>query len=680
MYQTSKQIQSIFILGAALLSANAFFVQGKMLGVIAFAIYFFGLTTMLASLLKKKDVSYAVSSLLSLIWFILIGTVTYYLHGITGVTTQLIIWLPALLLFLPMNHYELPIPKWKKDDDRTNIYTVFFILSQIALLGTLIANRTDALLRSPWHVVSPQFFVIYALSAGLLLTLLYRTKNNLVRFLSTSLFFFTTYSVAAIVYKIGFGFDAFIHRATENWIQAYGFIDPKQPYYIGQYSFVVWLSNVTALPVHYIDVYLVPVLASITLPAFISTTVKKVWDIPNKFAYGLSLLFLFVPFFSLHLTTPYNLAIIFSILTVIFGLGYLKNKNNYVVPVATGLVTLAAHPLLGAPLAVFVIYAYISKRAKNHWGIAAAVTFDVALVVPGLFVIQQLLAGLGLPELTNPFTKLDHFFELFTRPYWYLEKSSFVLETLYTWQLLIPVSYLLITLVGLYLKRKDKSTYLFAATALGLVIGAWFLRSWIVFTDVVSYEQGDYPLRMLKASLFFLLPITSYGLYELVKRINLRWVVLCASILLMLSFYLSYPQNNHKARFPGLNVTASDVEAVEMIHNENEDFDYIVLSNQLVSAAALQRYSFAKYHQTETGEIFYYSIPTGGELYRLYGRMLYEGQKNEYMQEAMKLANVNKAYFVVNKYWANSDQIIEGAKASAKSFKEIDGEIWIFEY
>jgi hypothetical protein len=88
--------------------------------------------------------------------------------------------------------------------------------------------------------------------------------------------------VAAILYKLGFGFDAFVHRATEIWIQNHSFISPKTPYYIGQYSFVVWLSNLTKISIFYIDIYLVPVLAAITLPITITKTLKAAWAIPYK--------------------------------------------------------------------------------------------------------------------------------------------------------------------------------------------------------------------------------------------------------------------------------------------------------------------------------------------------------------------------------------------------------------
>ena len=50
------------------------------------------------------------------------------------------------------------------------------------------------------------------------------------------------------------------------------------------------------------------------------------------------------------------------------------------------------------------------------------------------------------------------------------------------------------------------------------------------------------------------------------------------------------------------------------ISNLESGIDYIVLSDQLISAAALTKYSFAKYYDTPKGQLFDYSLPTGGLL------------------------------------------------------------------
>ena len=61
--------------------------------------------------------------------------------------------------------------------------------------------------------------------------------------------------------------------------------------------------------------------------------------------------------------------------------------------------------------------------------------------------------------------------------------------------------------------------------------------------------------------------------------------------------------------------------------------------------------------------------------------MLYQGQKREYMEAAMDLVGVDTSYFVLNSYWANADEIIEGAKKTADSWEVVgDGDVWVFVY
>ena len=133
--------------------------------------------------------------------------------------------------------------------------------------------------------------------------------------------------------------------------------------------------------------------------------------------------------------------------------------------------------------------------------------------------------------------------------------------------------------------------------------------------------------------------------------------------------------------FPGLNITTADFDAVKNIHEKHNEYNYIVISNQLVSAAALTEYSFAKYFDTSAGPLFYYAIPTGGKLYETYTKMIYQGQKREYMEEAMRLTGVKKSYFVLNSYWDNFPKIFENVKKNADSYYSLTNDkIWIFEY
>lgn len=679
-----------------LLLVNLFLLKFSALGIIGMAAYLASVSILIGSRMQNEPgTAHLVVGFLTLLSvIILVHTGSYYLFGVSEFTSAITLVLPFGFLFLDAKTPIAKTPVAKKIAPRPRRVPYLFIglvALEIGLIGLLIGNQTTGLLRSPWHALEPMFFAAYALATGLLFYIIQTTKRDSVAILFSCIHFFVTFSVAAILYPLGFGFDAFVHRATEEWIVRYGVIDPKTPYYIGQYALVAFFTHLTRLPVFFIDVYLVPALAALMLPAGTGIFLKKIWQIPFRRGLVLAWLIPFVPFLNayLHLTTPFNLAFLLAIFAVFATLAYMRHTLPVLIPLLLGASALASHPLVGAPLCVIIVGACIiiawgEKKKNSILPIIIATGCCGAAVIPILFAARNAALGLGLPTLAA--SPLAHFLALFERPYWYAQHAPVIFELLYTSSRGIVPIVILLALVGLFVIKKRRFISLFFLTAASSVfLSAWLLRSSIIFPDVAAYEQGDFPLRLIKLSLVFLLPFAMYALHKIMENISLKRIlyITCAvfaTLFLTLSLYLSYPQHNPKARFPGLNVTATDVEAVRRIHNRHEAYDYIVLANQLVSAAALTEYSFAQYIPTEQGEIFYYSIPTGGPLYTQYGRMLYEGQKREYMETAMDLAGVDTAYFVLNTYWAHAPAIIDGAKKTADSWETIDDDVWIFTY
>lgn len=704
MLATRQATFLILFVGVLLTLLNALVIHAPLLGTLAMLMI--GVT--LAKLYGEKFAHPSVNgeqffwgSLMVLATYILSCSLAYYISGITLTTAIDILFVPILVCFLPKKKYPIysrtpSLVTTKHTETMVLLGSIVVIIFDGILIATLLAQRTTELLPSPWQAVPVWFFILFAISSFILLFTLSRTKQFALALPVSSLHLFTMFSVAAFIYPLGFGFDAFVHRATEAWIQTHGFILPKTPYYIGQYSLVVWLAKLTSLPIFYLDVYLVPALASLTLPPTVLWSLKRAWNIPPEKS-GLALWLLpSIPFLSLSLTTPYNLAILLTILTVFILLPMLTSDTAATTAVFLSAATLATHPLIGAPLCLFVV---ASIGLKSNWSqhkkslLLLVCLVGITLVVPLLFIINNWHVYGQFPSFTTPLQNLKNFLQLFTTPYWHYTQAPFRWQLLYAWAWLIVPVYLSIGALGFLIlrkKKKIKHLWLYPASALGLAISAWLLRSWIVFPEVVAYEQGDYPLRLLKAAVIFALPFAMYGAISTAQFLwsAMPWrnmgktaTFVAASLLLTISLYLSYPQRNAKVRFPGLNVTASDFRTVEWIHSRESGYNYIVLANQLVSAAALTKYSFAKYFATPRGQIFYYSLPTGGLLYEDYGRMLYQGQKREFMTHAMNLAGVDTAYFVVNSYWANSFNIIAGAKKTADSWKVIDGgEVWVFVY
>lgn len=693
-----NQQGAIFSLaGLLLLGLNSLKIDNPLLGTSAFLLFIIPLCLHAGRLLPVSNTPerllWGGLSVISLT--VLLTTGTYYLLAITPFASIGICIILMLLYFLPVTPSHPVLDSKNHPAYRDMGYAVATLLIDSILFFLLFTRRTDALLPSPWEALPFYFFILFGIGTFFLFKTTTRPLPLTLKLFLNSIHLFIMYGVAVILYQIGYGFDAFIHRATEEWIAVHGFINPKSPYYIGQYSFVAWLHHLTQLSVHTIDIYLVPIISALFIPGVVWFTLKKVWHASETIALSAHWFIAAIPFLSLHLTTPHNLVLFWGIIIPFTAIGYTHKQLPGLILLLLSAAPMATHPLVGAPLFIFslsviVIQCFMTTRRAYLIGLAIA-TATITLLVPGLFFLNNLRHGQALAPLTNPLANLKNFFILFQDPYWYKGNGGYLLELLYSWEKILPVLVFALGILGaaFYERSEKKKVLLWVAASVGCILSALLLRNWIVFPEVIRYEQGDYPLRLIKASILFLLPWSIYTLMHFFSFIKSRlqparfWMIvpLILASTLTVSFYLSYPQRNKKVQFPGYNITASDVKAVEWIHEQHTNYTYIVLANQLISAAALQQYSFAKHFTTPRGEIFYYAIPTGGPLYEQYENMIYKGQKREYMEQAMDIAGVDTAYFVINKYWARSNEIVAGASASADAaFNIDDGNLWIFRY
>lgn len=698
---------SSLLFGVALLTINSIFFQQSILGLLGLIFYLVPLSLLLGQILFRKQQyeNFLFGLLFIFSELVISGTLLYYFFAITQLLSWILLALPfATFLFLKLKKGGVLSEEQNTSSNQNTkifsknifLWSIPVMILDLILLWVLFKNRTYDLAASPWLQLGPLFFLTYTFTTALLFVHYKKFYDQVSSIFLTSFHFFVGIAVAAFIYPLGYGFDAFIHRVTESWIQMHGFIAPKNPYYIGQYTLVNLISNITHIKIFFVDVFLVPLLASIFLPGIILSTLRQFAQKPFFSTVAFWLL-PFIPFLSLHLTTPHNLVIFITIVVVFLGIRASKKDISFLLPFLVSLSAVLTHPLVGAPVFIFTFVLFLlsilRKRKKLQWTLLLSTFIGICILIPTLFTLNGLRIGQPLPTLNNPFTKISLFFDLFQRPYWYATISPLHFELLYTYERFLVPIFLLLCVYGFFQYRKKERRiwiWLFPLTALGLFLDAWLLRSWIVFPDVVAYEQDDYPRRLIYTSILFLLPFAMYGFSSLMEKILARSklknklivgsIMICLPFILTISLYFSYPQRNAKVQFPGYNVTSADFQAVEWIHSQNSEYNYIVLANQLVSAAALTEYSFAKYFDTPQGQMFYYSIPTGGVLYEYYSKMIYEGQKIEYMQAAMQKAGVQKAYFVVNGYWAKSDKIIENAKKSADRMQVIDDKVWIFEY
>ena len=272
----------ITVSGASLLALNLGYWHLVVVGIIGFLLYFFGLTASITQILFQKisgPYRWLWGGLTTLFLFSILGTAIYYPYAINALSSIIIIALPLTFFLAKIEPIHIKKFTLEKESPPVIFSLICFLIIEAILFITIIANRTTDVMPSPWQAVELKFFIAYLAATSLLLYFVWRAKNTWLKHSLTISHLFLTYSVAAIIYPLGFGFDGFIHRATEVWIQNNGFITPKQPYYIGQYSLIVWLSNLTAIPIFYLDVYLVPILSALILPGIVSHTLASIWSI-----------------------------------------------------------------------------------------------------------------------------------------------------------------------------------------------------------------------------------------------------------------------------------------------------------------------------------------------------------------------------------------------------------------
>src|SRR3989338_9744086 len=290
------------------------------------------------------------------------GSIFYLFDKVSPLSIAMTATIP-LILFLIKNKQLAEKDNSTKSPRFLCISYLLIIILEFGIMANLFLNQTTEPSPSPWLLVGSSFFFLYFVTMLLVLITTWLSPNANLRLNLTSLHLLITYSVVAIMYPLGFGFDGQIHRVTEEWIKLHGFIAPKLPLYIGQYTFVVFLSHLTKISTSLIDVWLIPIATAFILPRIISDSLTKFFSIPEKIAISLLWLLPFIYFFALFLTTPFNVLVLLTIIVIFSGLVYTKTNKprDFLVAGLSALAGLFIHPLLGAPLAVFTVGLFLKR-------------------------------------------------------------------------------------------------------------------------------------------------------------------------------------------------------------------------------------------------------------------------------------------------------------------------------
>ena len=634
--------------------------------------------------------------------WVILGSIIYYFYALPNwIIIALIAAIPAGII--PYCHlFKKKIDEWEgghleavpliePNTRPANRWAWIVLFGDAYLFYYLFTHATAEATRSPWLFINFKFFIIFTVLTFFLIIFIRRTESSILSFFTIFVHTSLLLSVALIIYKLGYGFDPFIHRAAEKYIGDLGSITPKTPYYIGQYALVVIISKITALSVGLIDKILLPLLEAVILPPLVFLTLRHGFQMERQSARLGSLLFFIIPFSSFIATTPNDLAIFFAIALIFFGALYLTTELiPWSVPLILILAVLAIHPLIGLPMLTF----YLLLMSLTNFKLLA----EYKELKFGLPIIIFLLGAALLPAIFIIFLKADwhwptwkQIFDLITPPTLPQlrpkEPFSLWFILIYYYNYLLPILALAASAWGGWLiwKNKKQSTVmLFLLSWLALLSNIIFLK-FVVLPSIINYEQTDYANRLTHFSFYLLMPLFLFGFINFInylfKKIPAFFVYTGLAILLTVSFYLSYPRVDNYAFSKSFNVSQNDFDAARQINAKANNAPYFVLSHQIFSAAALQEFGFKKYYQTPQGEIFYYALPTGDIMYEYFQKMVYGQADRATMNAAMDTVGVKQAFLVLHDYWNSFATAVPQAKASADEWWAVDnGKILVFWY
>lgn len=640
-------------------------------------------------------------------YFMLFGSIIYYLYKLDIWSICFVLLdLPALSLFLkkkikPKTNqiFEPEIVEKNSSQKSLKIFILFTIYLFFYLAGFyfLLMGATDQTIRSPWEVVSKNFFVFFFLGTLVLTAIICIRKFYFSSLILLCLHFFQFFSVALIVYKIGYGYDPFVHQAALAIIEKQGFILPKTFYYIGQYSLEIILAKIFFIKLAVLDKLLLPILSSLFAIPAVFYGLAKGLNISQKYSLLCAFLVLIFPLSAFIVTTPQNLANLIALIVIFLSLLYLNKKSfSFYYLLLGGLAACSVHPLSGICLLIFICLIWLFENLaaiknkilnKSLWIIfLIGSCFSLAIV----FYLNYYLSS-GLFELSFNFQFLKSFGEFWQNlnlqnkiiP----QNFNLLFDLLYFYGLNLKLILFVLAGLGFYLAMKNKTQKIFrpfVLTFFVLIFNFIFLRFFVNFNSVIEYERNDYADRVLDMAFYFLFPLILYFLYLAAKKINESknfWLkifaVIFSGLIITGSLYLCYPRNDLIDSSKGYSLSQSDIKAAQFIENDSQGKNYFVLTNQITSAAALKEFGFAKYY----GKNFYYPIPTSETLYQYYLKMV---EKNEATKEnagkAMEFMDVDLMYFAIPTYWHESNKIIEQAKNTADFWTQIDGKIYIFKF
>ncbi|MFA4955064.1 MAG: hypothetical protein WC641_07190 [Patescibacteria group bacterium] len=678
MGEKYKDLMAGGVITAAFLIAHFFGLTGVTLQFILFFAVFFP-----AHALGRRLFRYAGTLTASVLGasvflaiFSLLETAAFYLGLRLGTQTDFYALLGGMVVsYAGLIVINEPEAEKAPAHERLNLSwsgKIFLALAIAGLLGAatfaihaaVLAATTDSI-RTPWPLLPPgMLLALSALWLGTLLILRLSGKTWL-GYAASGLAFFSTLSLTPLIYKIGFGFDGFLHVAAEKILLTTGFLSPKPLYYMGQYVFTNWLARVLDLPVENIDRWLVPLAAACLIPL-------ALYAVRRAFGghYAAALLFL-LPLSALVATTPQSFAYVLGLTALILCLGVNEKNIHPAAPLALALWSAAAHPLAGIPL-FFVCAAVLLARLKSKLALVLGYFSALlsALAVPLMFYVLGLRGGTPIHWNFSKLFAAQPWLDFFGAFNPYLS-NHFALWAGWANAVALALPALLLLAAVIQIVRcKDASRHtalILASAAVALYLSAALLKNLGEFSFLIDYERGNYADRLaILGSLILALaawPLISDLIDRALEATPLPSAAFLALFLSVAAAasYLALPRHDALTVGRGWSTGLTDIEAVRSIERDAEGAPYTVLADQSVSAAAVRELGFKRY----AGDVFFYPIPTGGALYEIFLGMTYNDPSRDLAAEAGALGQSKIVYVVLNDYWWKAESTAEALSALA---------------
>lgn len=604
--------------------------------------------------------------------YLVSGVFTKWWVGIVlGILTIMALWLSRKPCASPTDRVYT--------DQRWTASAVSFCASA-GLLALFISGRTEEGLVSPWNLFGLEPFLLCLFSVGGAIGSA-RERDDSVPVFVWIFCLFALLSVSAIVYGVGFGFDPFVHRAAETALANTGSIEPVRLLYSGQYVLVTAMHWITSWSIKEIDIWLVPMLASVFIPLTSMIGFERGWQVSRSQARSLWIVIGVIPFMLATFTVPFTITYVFFLGGMVAYPYFIRLSGLSWVCVLLGYGSLLlVHPLLAGPFFLFLCigYAWIRLRKRTHRIMAwIAGMSALAFSVPMMIAIDQ-----NQPlSLLHLWEHRSAFFSLFRSPYW--DPFPFIpwyFQWLYALRYWLPMVLTITVGIGLLIgKEWRKHAPLFFLFSFGLLGSIWGASTLFFFPGIIAHEQGEFSLRLLQALYTFSLPVFAFFCMKVTRK-QWRFVIgMVVTALVTMAWFFSYPQYNLKYPFFSPSVGREDKELVRAIETASKGSDYVVLSHQMTSAAALQEFGFAKHYQLNGEPVLWYAIPTGGPLYALYTDTLARGAKREAYEQLGKQLGVQHVYFIADAQWVYAAWLITSLEEASDHSWKI-GESTVYEF